>query len=550
LIQIPGPVHGSAAAEGIGAKGAEVGGPKHRWQEGVTPERAFGTRKGLWYKYAMEEVRKLLMAAVKALNGGQLKEAERLCRAALDKDPHPEAFNLLGAIASSRGRNDDAVDYMRKAIELGGGSSDFRLNLAQILEKKSYENIGRGEGHITEALAHYRWVVKQEPANVTAVIGTARVLERLGRIGEALGHIEPLLARSQADPRILTLLAQLALAEGKIGDAGRIEDAIGRLKRRLSGDGLSRGDESGLLFTLGKLLDRNGAYDEAFAAYSRANEIRFSGDREPGFSRRADDMIATFGAANLARLPRAGARSELPLFIVGMPRSGTTLAEQILDSHQDVFGAGELKNVRSLVRGLPERLGTAEPYPQCALGLTQSVVDKLGVEHLADLGGLAPGKARIVNKFPLNFVHLAFIELIAPGARIVHCSRNALDTCLSIYFQSWSFPVYYRKDLASIGRFYRDYERLMGHWRDVLELPIFELANEELIDAPDDMIRALVDFCGLDWDPDCLKFNENKRFVDSSSYDQVRKSVNDGSVGRWRNYEKHLAPLKEALEID
>ena len=495
-------------------------------------------------KYAMEDVRNLLMAAAKALNGGKLGEAERLCRAALDKSHHPEAFNLLGAIASSRGRNEDAVEYMRKAVELGGETTAFRLNLAQILEKKSYENVGRGEGHITEALARYRWVLKREPGNVTAVTGTARILERLGRTAEALGHIGPLLDSSQADPRILALLAQLALAEGKIGDA------IGRLKGRLSDGGLSRGDESGLLFALGKLLDRSGAYDEAFQAYSRANEMRFSGDPEPGFSRRADDMIATFGAVNLARLPRAAERSELPVFIVGMPRSGTTLAEQILDSHEDVFGAGELKNVRSLVRGLPQRLGTDAPYPQCALGLTQPVVDRLGVEHLAGLGSLAPGKARIVNKFPLNFVHLAFIELIAPGARIVHCSRNALDTCLSIYFQPWSFAVYYRKDLGSIGRFYRDYQRLMGHWRDVLELSMFELVNEELIDAPDEKIRALVDFCGLDWDPDCLKFHQNKRFVDSSSYDQVRKSLNDGSVGRWRNYEKHLAPLKEALETD
>ena len=127
---------------------------------------------------------------------------------------------MLGVIASSRGRNEDAVEYMRKAVELGGETSDFRLNLAQILEKKSYENVGRGEGHIMEALAHYRGVLKQEPGNITAVTGTARILERLGRTGEALGHIGHLLDSSQADPRILTLLAQLALAEGKIGAEG------------------------------------------------------------------------------------------------------------------------------------------------------------------------------------------------------------------------------------------------------------------------------------------------------------------------------------------
>ena len=177
-------------------------------------------------------------------------------------------------------------------------------------------------------------------------------------------------------------------------------------------------------------------------------------------------------------------------------------------------------------------------------------MDQLADDHLAHLQSHAPRKARVVNKFPVNFEYLALIQLIVPGARVIHCQRNLLDTCLSMYFQPWSILAYYRRDLRSIGQFYRDYERLMGHWAGVLNLPVFDLAYEDLIHAPEEQVTALLDFCGLDWDDNCLRFHENKRFVDSSSYDEVRQPMTTRSIDRWRNYEKHLAPLKEVLEID
>ena len=490
----------------------------------------------------MKTVHNLVAAAARAFEVGNLEEAERLCRTVLQRASHPVAFNLLGLIAISTGRTEDAIKLITTAVRIDDENPAFRLNLARILEKESSKNPERGREHITEALVHYRTVLKNDPQNAKAAAGAARIMERLGETKDALEQVKSFLSDSPVNPDVLAIYAQLAHSEG------HTRDAIERLQERLSRSGLATTDEIILLFRLGKLLDRNGRYDEAFAAYSRGNEFSAAAP-DSVFTRRVDDLLTTFSAANLARLPTARNRSELPLFVVGMPRSGTTLVEQILDSHRDVHGAGELKYFRRLSANLHQLVGAAEPYPRCALGLTQSVVDQLADDHLAHLQSLAPSKARVVNKFPLNFQHLALIQIIVPGARAIHCHRHPLDTCLSIYFHPSSIPAYHKNNLESIGQFYRDYERLMGHWFQALDLPVFNLAYEDLIHAPEEQVTALLEFCGLDWDDNCLKFHENKRFVDSSSYDQVRQPMTTRSIDRWRNYEKHLAPLKEVLEI-
>ena len=488
----------------------------------------------------MKNVDNLVVAAGKAFKAGNLRETERLCRVVLQSARHPVAFNLLGLVAHLTGRTEEAAELVTTALRIDDKNPAFRLNLGRILENRAAVT----EERIIEALAHYRTVLQNDPRNVRAASGVARIKERLGETKAALEQVKPFLGDSPVDPDVLAIYAQLAHAEG------HTEDAVDRLRERLSRGGLNPADEKTLWFRLGKLLDRNGRYDEAFAAYSRGNEIESSAAAtDPVFGRRVDDLLATFSAANLARLPRARNRSDLPLFVVGMVRSGTTLVEQILDSHRDAHGAGEMKYFPRLAPNLHQLVGSSEPYPQCALRLTQSVVDRLAEDHLARLQSLASNKARVVNKFPVNFEYLALIQLIVPGARVIHCQRNSLDTCLSIYFQPWWIVGYYQKTLRSIGQFYRDYERLMGHWSQVLDLPVLNLPYEALIHAPEEHVTALLEFCGLDWDDNCLRFHENKRFVDSTSYDQVRKPMNDRSIGRWRNYEKHLAPLKEGLGI-
>ena len=188
-------------------------------------------------------------------------------------------------------------------------------------------------------------------------------------------------------------------------------------------------------------------------------------------------------------------------------------------------------------------------YPQCLLRLTQDTVNTLARGYLERLEMLAPDAARITDKMPHNFLHLGLIARLFPRARVIHCMRNPLDICLSIYFQYFNASHAYSHDLVHTATHYREYERLMAHWRQVLDIPILDVHYEEVVTRPDEMIPKLVEFCGLEWDSACLRFYEKKRFVDTASYDQVRQPLHPKSIGRWKHYDKHLGPLKAALSI-
>jgi hypothetical protein len=230
-----------------------------------------------------------------------------------------------------------------------------------------------------------------------------------------------------------------------------------------------------------------------------------------------------------------------------MMRSGTSLAEQILASHSAVYGAGELRDIDLLVATLPQRLGAAEGYPACLGRLDAAAVRALADEHLGRLRQRGGAAARVVDKAPFNFLHLSLIVTLFPRARLVHCRRDPVDTCLSCYFQNFGEPMGFTLDLRHLGLYYRAYERLMAHWARVLPVPVFELQYEELTADQEAVSRRLVEFCGLDWDERCLRFHETRRPVRTASTLQVRRPMYQSAVGRWKRYEAHLGPLLEAL---
>jgi hypothetical protein len=229
-----------------------------------------------------------------------------------------------------------------------------------------------------------------------------------------------------------------------------------------------------------------------------------------------------------------------------MPRSGTSLAEQILASHPRVRGAGELVDIGKMSTLLPGRLG-GEAYPDCLERLDRATARTLAEEYQGSLRQHGGAAERVVDKMPHNYLHLGLIAALFPRSRIVHCRRDPVDTCLSCYFQEFVNPLPYGPDLASLGRYYREYERLMAHYAQVLPLPLFELNYEELTAQQEAVSRRLVEFCGLDWDDRCLRFHETARTVRTSSSLQVRKPMYTSSVGRWKRYEAHLGPLLDAL---
>ena len=321
------------------------------------------------------------------------------------------------------------------------------------------------------------------------------------------------------------------------------------LERVLDRPALSEWERSSLLFSLGGLHDHLGAFDAAFRCYREANALRharFDGD---AVTRLTDQRVAYFSAERLARLPRAAKRDDLPVFIVGMPRSGTSLVEQILASHPRVAGAGELRLIGAIARSL--NLGTdsgaVEAAPDLAPGLDQESIDRAAASHLERLRAIGGEAARVTDKMPYNFRHLGLISLLFPDARIIHCLRDPMDTCMSCYFQGFRAGNSQTFDLGHLGAFYVQYDRLMRHWRRVLDIPVLEIRYEDHVAEPERTCREMLAFLDLEWDPRCLRFHESRRVVRTASRDQVREPIYTRSVARWRNYERHLGPLKEAL---
>jgi len=237
---------------------------------------------------------------------------------------------------------------------------------------------------------------------------------------------------------------------------------------------------------------------------------------------------------------RSGRR---PVFIVGMPRSGTSLAEQILSVHPEVQAAGELETIHRIAAGLQLAVPRAAPYPGGALSLSRGDLDNLVKRYLDELPAEGRDRPVFTDKMPQNFLHLGFIRQLFPDARIVHCTRDARDTCFSCFSYDFRGEHAYAGDLVTLGEYFLQYRRLMQHWEGVLDLPLHELSYENMIADQEGETRKLLEFCGLEWDERCLDFHTARRFVLTSSYNQVRRPLYSSSIGRWKHYEKQLQPL-------
>ena len=359
-----------------------------------------------------------------------------------------------------------------------------------------------------------------------------------------------MLRQAPNDSQALYFLSELAAA----GAYQFPEEEQGRLRELAARPDLPIDDSCRLHFALAQLLDRSGAYDEAFAHFRRANDLRKEVDRRCGNVHDpaaqavyTDRQLAWFTPEYFQRVRGFGSESELPVFVVGMMRSGTSLAEQIIASHPRVHGAGELRDISHLVGTLAQRLGGVSEYPHCLAQLDAAMTRALADEYLQRLRELGGNAIQVVDKFPTNFLYLGLIATLFPRARIIHCRRDPVDTCLSCYFQNFGEPLPFKLDLAHLGHYYREYERLMAHWVRVSPVPIFELCYEELTADQEAVSRRLLAFCGLDWDEQCLRFNETARAVQTASALQVRRPMYRTSVGRSRHYAAHLQPLLQAL---
>ena len=305
-------------------------------------------------------------------------------------------------------------------------------------------------------------------------------------------------------------------------------------------------DRTALHFALAETLDGRGAAERAFDHAAAGNQLRQGRLRDqghvfdaPGHDRLVDQIARMFDADFFAARQDFGDGSELPVFVVGMPRSGTTLVEQIAASHPAVFGAGERDDIGAIA---------GAHFPKRATELDAMSAGDLAQAHLERIRGPAGAALRMTDKTPVNFLYLGLIAVLFPGARVIHFRRAARDVCLSCYFQNFAAGLPWTTDLKDLGGYHRAYRRIMDHWRRVLPLAMLDVDYEDLVAAPDKGSRRIIDFLGLPWDDACLAFHNSRRTVRSAANWQVRRPVYATSVGRWKAYEPWLEPLLDALD--
>jgi tetratricopeptide (TPR) repeat protein len=494
---------------------------------------------------------------------GQLEEAAQSYREALRLRPEfAAAHNNLGIVLQTLGNLPEAAACYRDALRRDATLAGTHYNLG---------NVVRQIGSSAEAAACYQQALRLQPGFAPAYNGLGLVYLQSGDLEKARECFQEALRLQPTLVEAHQSLGHLCLEQGQREEAVRhfrdvLRDdpecapALAAVALHdlfpLSGDelGCMRGllnnplrtldERARLHFGLGNLSDRAGVVDEAFAHFRQGNALRRELARRGGTAFDAgkhrawvDRLIGICDAAYFRSIAGLGCDSERPVFIVGMPRSGTSLVEQILASHPDVYGCGELAEISRLV-------GDVTDYPA---GLDSATIMPLAVRylhHIARCTGTAP---RVMDKMPLNFLHLGFIAALFPKARVIHCVRDALDVCFSCYAQDFQGNLPFTFDLEDLGNYYRDYERLMAHWRAVLPLPLLEVPYEDLVSGPEMVSHRMVEFCGLPWDERCLAYDRNPRAVHTASQLQVRQPIYKTSVGRWRRYASHLDRLIGAV---
>jgi tetratricopeptide (TPR) repeat protein len=519
---------------------------------------------------SLQALPKPLVAVIDLIAQSKLVKAEQLCKAFMQKNPrHVEGMRLLASIGTRLGALDDAEFLLESAIEFAPENTKARIDYIQVLRKRQ---------NYAEALHQAKVLLEKDPENPQFQSVFAVESMQSGDFDTALSVFESILERLPEDPVTLTSRGHALKTQGQTDAAvdsyrrainkfpahGEAYYSLANLKLfRFSDDeitameaqdatvGISHMSKTYLNFALGKAYEDKGLIDKSFACYERGNAHKKVQSRYKSSELTAEfkAQAQVFDKAFVARHSDTGCVAPDPIFIVGLPRSGSTLLEQILSSHSQVDGTMELPNMLALAQKLRrgERMSSTNHYPAVLNDLSQQQLAEFGEQFLRETRVHRGSAPFFIDKMPNNFRHIGLISLILPNAKIIDARRHPMACCFSGFKQLFAEGQEFTYGLEEIGTYYKDYVELMDHWDKVLPGKVLRVQYEDVVADLDTQVRRILDYCGLEFEESCISFYETDRSIRTPSSEQVRQPIYQSGVEQWKNFEIYLDPLKEAL---
>lgn len=464
--------------------------------------------------------------------GGAIAGFSQFLRESPNDPRAPKVRAHLGEMYLGVGRHHEAGEHLSRALE---DTPDSPLVLYRLSQVRSFQ------GQTDEAFALLDRLLALDPDHESGLARRAALLQYLGRLEEAAAVIDDAWARGLANVNLAHAFAGIAHS------LDRRPEAIDRIKPYTKDRSVPIKTRVEMNYQLGRLYDGEGDYDAAWECYELGNRLSKPNIDPTGVEKAVDEIIETYTRSAIEKLERCDTSAERAVLIVGMPRSGTTLIEQILGAHGSIEAGGELPDLPKASMSIPgRRVGGVLPSLSRIRG---NALRRANRAYLDALDGVSSSAARVTDKLPMNFRTLGLMPSLLPGARVIHCTRDPMDTCLSCYFRNFVGQHAMLTDLEWVGIDYRCYRKLMKHWQTVLEglVEITEAPYEQAVNNFEPEARRLVEFVGLDFDESCLHFDKQRRMSPTLEPEQAGQNVYASSLGRWRNYERHLGPLIDAL---
>ena len=518
---------------------------------------------------ALEPTKERVATAAQAFARGQTEEAEKICRQVLREHPNEvDAMRLLASIANKLEQRDDAIILLERAVELKPKFAGAWADLAETYTEsekfgealdavqrviKLQPNmpfghmirgsiLGKKDDH-EGAINAFKEALEIEPEHIGSNMGLGNTLKTIGRYDEAVKSYKKCI---EAQPLFSEAYWSLANLKTYSFD----DDEIKNMEKHVQSQDLTPASKAFFHIAIANAKEKQMKYGEAWYHFHTGNELRRTSEIYDSVTTQVthDALIETFDEEFVNSTKGSGCQSDAPIFILGLPRSGSTLIEQILASHSRVEGTRELPDISLLGRRLTKSKPPGVKYPDAVKHMTDEEKIEYGESYLETSKRYRTDKPRFIDKMPNNFAHIGFIKTILPNAKIINAKRHPLDSCVSSFKQlfykgqSWSY------DLFEIGEYYLEYQRMMDHWHSLYPGEIYDIQYENIVNNQEDESRALIQYCGLDWEDSCLRFYENKRSVNTASSEQVRQPIYKGAMYAWKNYESEIGALKDILE--